>query len=444
MRKIVTATLIVFLALSTIFQCAPISIGHTESSPDVYVGIDVAYDASVAEIKNLIDEYSQYMNLIEFGCWEITQNITSLNQVCQYAYDKDMSFMVYTQEPILKNPATNQSYDFSWWASNAKAVWGSKFLGLYVLDELGGYQIDLYKARMVQNEPANFSECSRIYVSSLGFVLNLFKNFSAPNLYSFFTSDYAEYWFDYKGSYDTVFAQVGWGANQQSKQLHIALCRGAATMQNHTWGAIITWNGVDSETVESGPMLLNDLKLAYQNGAKYISIFDSNKAYDESTLTDDQKQALKDFWQYVQENPQRPSSVNQRVAFVLPKNYGAAFRGADDTVWGFWNSNHNSTDPSDNILLGQMSNIWSNLNDAQNKYGDKLDVIYDENLTLNNNAGYSKLVYWNGTTVENHSESLQLKDVLPAIVAGAILVTVALPIFKFRKQLKKRIKETEK
>jgi hypothetical protein len=444
MKKIVTALIIVFLAMSTIFQAeSQIPEAQAKTSTDVFIGVDIAYYTTVDETKNLIDEYSQYSNLIVFGCCGLTLISASLNDVCQYAYDKGMSFIVYTDSYNL-DIYNFSHYRFFSWASRAKANWGNQFLGLYAKDELGGYQIDKVDSRLINYEPANFSECAINYVQNLNFNLNLFRNRTYPELYSCYTSDYAEYWFDYKGGYDTVFAEVGWGANQQSKQLNIALCRGAATMQNHDWGAIITWNGVDSETVESGPALLNDLKLAYQNGAKYINIFDSNKAYDESTLTDDQKQALKDFWQYIQANPQRSSSVSQRVAFVLPKNYGAAFRGADDTVWGFWNSQHNSTDPSDNILLGQMGNIWSNLNVAQNKYGDKLDVIYDENLTQNSKGGYSRLVYWNGTTVENQSESLQLKDFLPALVAGAVLVTVAMPIFKFRKQIKKRIKETEK
>jgi hypothetical protein len=178
------------------------------------------------------------------------------------------------------------------------------------------------------------------------------------------------------------------------------------------------------------------LKLAYLNGAKYINVFDSNKAYDKSTLMDDQKQALEDFWQYVQANPRHPTPVSQKVAFVLPKDYGAAFRGPDDTVWGFWSPKHNSSDPSDNILLRQMSKIWSNLNVAQNNYGDKLDVIYDDNLTQSNNGGYSKLVYWNGTTVEKPIESLQFKDVLPVLATGAALIAVALPILMLRKHRK--------
>ena len=53
-----------------------------------------------------------------------------------------------------------------------------------------------------------------------------------------YTSDYALYWFDYKAGYDTVFTEFGWN---NSRQMDIALCRGAATVKGKDWGAIITW-----------------------------------------------------------------------------------------------------------------------------------------------------------------------------------------------------------
>jgi hypothetical protein len=52
-----------------------------------------------------------------------------------------------------------------------------------------------------------------------------------------FTSDYVLYWFDYLGGYDVVFAQLGWN---DTLAKNIGLIRGAAQMQNKSWGAIIT------------------------------------------------------------------------------------------------------------------------------------------------------------------------------------------------------------
>jgi hypothetical protein len=53
-----------------------------------------------------------------------------------------------------------------------------------------------------------------------------------------FTSDYALYWFDYQCGYDVVLAQFGWN---HTTALDMGLVRGAATLQNKDWGAILTW-----------------------------------------------------------------------------------------------------------------------------------------------------------------------------------------------------------
>ena len=52
-----------------------------------------------------------------------------------------------------------------------------------------------------------------------------------------FTSDYALYWFDYLGGYDVVLAQVGWN---DTLSRSIGLIRGAARLQDKSWGAIVT------------------------------------------------------------------------------------------------------------------------------------------------------------------------------------------------------------
>ena len=53
-----------------------------------------------------------------------------------------------------------------------------------------------------------------------------------------FTSDYRLYWFDYLGGFDVMLAQFGWNNTVMQE---IALARGAAKLQNKTWGTIITW-----------------------------------------------------------------------------------------------------------------------------------------------------------------------------------------------------------
>ena len=61
---------------------------------------------------------------------------------------------------------------------------------------------------------------------------SIVNNFAYPTQYPLFASDYAFYWYDYQVGYDTIFAEFG---SNYSQQLNVALCRGAATVQNKTW-----------------------------------------------------------------------------------------------------------------------------------------------------------------------------------------------------------------
>ena len=49
-------------------------------------------------------------------------------------------------------------------------------------------------------------------------------------------------------------------------------------------GVMITWTYNNPPYIESGNELYNDLVLAYENGAKYILVFDTNKNYTASVL----------------------------------------------------------------------------------------------------------------------------------------------------------------
>ncbi len=142
-------------------------------------------------------------------------------------------------------------------------------------------------------------------------------------------SDYGLYWFDYKAGYDVLLAQLGWN---YSRQLNIALCRGAATMQKKEWGVIIAWTYTNPPYIESEGEFYNDLVLAYENGANYIVVFDSNENYTQGILDEDHLAALKQFWEYMQDNPRENSATSDRVAYVLPKDYGYGFRGPNDRI----------------------------------------------------------------------------------------------------------------
>jgi len=338
---------------------------------DLFVGIDAAYE-NMEETKQTIDEVSSYTNLFILGCTGITENYTRLDEMCQYIYDKGMYFMVYREHYA---PPTE-------WLEEAKAKWGDRLLGFYAYDEAGGWQLDNQEIRLIDRAD-NYTDAANQFESGMQRILDWYtQSYTNDTEYPLFTSDYALYWFDYKGGYDTVFAQLGWN---YSRQLNFALCRGAATMQGKDWGAIITWTYTNPPYIESSLELFKDLMLAYKNGAKYIIIFDSNEDYTHGTLGKEQLVALRVFWQYVQNNPRSSVPVSDRVAYVLPKDYAYGFRGPDDKIWGLWEADNFS------------DQLCQNLGILIEKYEYNMDIIYDDGLEPNNTYGYSQLIFWNGT-----------------------------------------------
>jgi hypothetical protein len=336
----------------------------------LFVGVDVAYD-DLNATKQLIDEVSAYTNLFVVGCTGITDNTTKLNDLCQYIYEKNLSFIVYREI----TPRTE-------WLEEAKTRWGNQFLGFYAFDEVGGWQLDLQDYRPVV-EAENVTDAATQFNDTLGRTLTRFTRFYSNSTdIPLFTSDYALYWFDYKAGYDTVTAQFGWN---YSRQLNVALCRGAANVQGKDWGAMITWTYTESPYIESGDKLYEDLILAYNNGAKYIMVFDSDENYTQGILQEEHLLALKNFWHYTQNNPRPKNLLDNRIAFVLPKDYAYGFRGPADKVWGLWEADAFSYE------------LCTKLNTLIEKYNMKLDVIYEDGLEPDNSYGYSQFIFWNGT-----------------------------------------------
>jgi hypothetical protein len=411
--KCLVVFLISLLALQVFLNSSFSVHAQTENQPpDMFFGVDAAYE-NVTEIKALINEVSSYTNLFVIGCTGITYNVTKLDEICQYVYDKGLSFIVYTEGPLQRQ-----------WLEDAKNRWGEPFLGFYFWDENGGKQLDLFEYKAVV-EADNYTDASNQFVEILKYGLNR-MNYTDPAIPSLFTSDYALYWFDYKAGYDVLLAQLGWN---YSRQLNIALCRGAATMQNKEWGVIITWTytePADNESyLESGDELYNDLVLAYENGAKYILVFDSNKNYTRGILKEEHLAALKQFWDYMENNHRENSATGDRVAYVLPKDYGYGFRGPNDKIWGLWEADN---------FTGQ---ICETLGKFLEEYGPRLDVIYDENLEPDNTYGYSKLLFWNSSSAPSDALlNLPAEFVYTLAAAASVAVAVTCLAVYLRKRKK--------
>jgi UDP-N-acetylmuramoylalanine-D-glutamate ligase len=105
-------------------------------------------------------------------------------------------------------------------------------------------------------------------------------------------------------------------------------------------------------------------------------------------LTKDHLDALKNFKNYVSANVQNKTSNTQRIAFVLPQDYGWGLRNINDRIWGVW--------PADD----KSSGIWNQITNLTQTYGNNFDIIYDSLWTrLFAKTHYNELVWWNSTSI---------------------------------------------
>lgn len=330
---------------------------------------------TVNEAKLLIDEVKEYTNFFVINNWDISINETALNEVCDYAVKSGLSFIIFFDFISVSE------HGYPWhadWVAAAQDRWGDKFLGIYIYEEPGGKQIDTglfdefhmanERARMYENV-TTYSEAAEVFVTELprSLSFNYLLNNSIPR----FVSDYALYWFDYLAGYDTVFAELGFSHNTTQ---HIGLCRGAARAQNKNWGTIIVWKSrkpID-ETMgiyKTGAEMLQDMLISYEAGANYIVIFNFPRFPEGNPygiLTKEHFTAMQKFWQYVCKHPEDYGKTGGQVAFVLPRDYGWGMRSPDDKIWGLWSADE----------LSPI--IWENMNNLIEKYGIKLDIVYDD------------------------------------------------------------------
>jgi hypothetical protein len=366
------ATFLLVVLLTNVLVIAAFSSGaFSGTAPDLYFGVYIGY-GNMPEAKALMDRVSNFTNFFVVGTTYIAASFDE-NKTLEYAYSKGLYFM--SLEASLGKD----------WYKFANDTWGNVvgFIELYE-DEPGGRALDNpanstvgWDANCLPTSPEN---ATAIFKDHLGRALNNTRSarFGQMN-YSLFAADYGLYWFDYKAGYDGVLAEF---YGNYSRQMTVALARGAATVQNKTWGVLINWKYDEAPYLESAQDLYDDMLYAYNAGAKYIVIFDSNKQWTQDILTQDHLNAMQQFWDYVQTHPRQTDWATTRTAFVLPPYYGCGFRGPNDKIWGIWPQNDTS------VVINAAMNQQLQL------HGDSLDIIYDDDLESGNNYGYNQLIYW--------------------------------------------------
>ncbi len=235
---------------------------------------------------------------------------------------------------------------------------------------------ELWNVRAFQT----YDETAERFISKYENAMNRY----GPQNFTYLTSDYALYWFDYKAGYDVVMTQVGW--NHTLAQ-DIALVRGAANLENKTWGAIITWKYNHPPYLDSGEAIYNQMRTAYEAGAEYIVVF--NYADDMTgpygTLQDEHFEALERFWNdAVQSSAVKKGSIKAEAVLVLPENYGWGMRDLGDKIWGLWGPDEKS------------QQTWNMAQSLLEEYGFGLDIVYDDS-EFPAEGRYSQTYFWNQT-----------------------------------------------
>jgi len=358
-----------------------------------HVGVSFGGNTT-AQAKLLIDKVKTYTNLFVVQSGPVSVNETSLNEIVNYAVDSGLDVIVFFG---FFNP------NYPWqipWLDYAKQTWGTHFLGVYLFDEPGGQVIDQnqtaafnqlrtsYPSAYYQHQiginltlngtlPINNTDAASHFLSILKaeLGLNQLENRSIQS----FTSDYALYWFDYRAGYDTVFAELG--SNQSTTQA-IALARGAATLQNKTWGTIITWTYSQPPYLVNGTEMYKQLTESYVAGAKYLVIFDypqiPGNPY--GILSDEHFEALQKFWNNI---PTLQVNSKAEAAFVMPHDYGWGMRTLQDKIWGIWAPDFTSVQ------------IWNTKEILLAQYGTRIDIVYDDAEFPVEGKMYQHVYFWN-------------------------------------------------
>ena len=397
MKRVITLSLILIVVIATTSLLVSYSMTNNDTETKTfYVGVTFC-SKSTTEAKLLIDRVKNYTNLFVLQSGPISKNETAINEICDYAVASGLDIIVYFGWFEPRYPWQIQ------WLDTAKQRWGNRFLGVYYYDEPGGIQLDynwaylfnhikernatLYQTYAPAIEGDNSSMIQFYDLSATRYVdaikgdsgLNALKSRSITA----FTSDYALYWWDYLSGYDVMLAQFGW--NHTTEQ-DIALIRGAANLQDKSWGVIVTWKYMGQPYLASGEEIYDQMRMAYECGAEYVVLF--NYAEDMygpyGTLGKDHFEALERFWSEVVENPEVVhGGIKADTVLVLPRNYGWGMRRLEDRIW-FWGPDENS------------SQIWEISRKLLLQYGLRLDIVY-EDLACPVSGKYNQIYYWNQT-----------------------------------------------
>jgi hypothetical protein len=151
-----------------------------------------------------------------------------------------------------------------------------------------------YEELLTQNPIQTYDDATNVFMDmNKESVEAINKNQLSTENILVFTADYGLYWWDYKGGYDVVFAELGWN---HSVAQQIGLVRGAANLQGKSWGTILTWKYTTPPFLAGGEEMFEQMKMSYDAGAEYVIIFNYSEDHtNPNILQEEHFQALERF-----------------------------------------------------------------------------------------------------------------------------------------------------
>jgi hypothetical protein len=376
-HKLAVATAIgltIIVALSLFFVWN----GFSDNQPlsrEFYVGVEFAYGDDPSLVAALVDKVKDYTNLFVLGSSGLTLNESALTEACDYVYNAKLNFIV------LFTGLDRYSYNISQWMLDAQTRYGKQFIGIDRFDEPGGNQLDNSRYQLVNSTALpnpTYASVADAFVGNLSYFPAYYLQFSPKIM----TSDFGLYWFDYKSNYTTIFGEF---VGNESRQRHIALCRGAADAFGKDFGVVVTWKYNQAPYLENGTELYSDLALAYSAGAKYVVLFSYPNTTNYGTLTEEHFLALQQFWSTLHSNPASFGSNPAEAAYVVSADYGFGFRSPTDTIWGIF--------PADAL----SPKIFNDTQTLTSQYNAGYNILYDSPQASALLANYTRVYFWNQT-----------------------------------------------
>ena len=114
-----------------VFSTSIILLENCQESFEAPIFFGVSFGGKTSgEAKLLIDKVKGYTNFFLVNSWDLCINETALNEVCDYAAEADLSFIVFFDFISL-----DPNLGYTWhreWVSSAKERWKDEFLGIYI------------------------------------------------------------------------------------------------------------------------------------------------------------------------------------------------------------------------------------------------------------------------------------------------------------------------